>query len=537
MASEELRRWREQLAAEDSDDEGLGGYGAVPPDLAGGGGDLGLGLDDLPPPRLSAPGSARDRKGPPARATKGPPRTAQGMARGDAEVSDAVLYHKVQVLQSQLEEKELELEGMRHAGAGDGGEMAVQKMRELAKRSKAATMALGRERAETARLKGEVAALRREAGERTAGSRPSTTSVAPAGSAAARLEAANAAVRAGREAPEVKDREIKELRERSAYTAARLHEAKLAVQSTRAELARYQRALAKEVGEDVGRGDILSKLLEEGSGAKGRAQQITLLRQQVRDLQRKLSEAGGAGVSEVGASPPHSPGGVDEKQRLTLASIESERRRELERLMLREAELEGEVSEGRKKVEAMGARIRILEADVRGKKEKLKALLDKSDADDQLVHVLRDELEKLKRAERIGAGGGGSVSARAAPRGMEPPFETDAAIQNRRLHELQGRASTQQAQIDRQEQIILSLRDQLQRAGSNRAASPANGRCACMPARAPAACPSTPPARTHALGPTPWAPRPRPRPPPRSRRSRGPVPHSSPPRHTVRLTT
>ena len=71
------------------------------------------------------------------------------------------------------------------------------------------------------------------------------------------------------------------------------------------------------------------------------------------------------------------------------------------------------------------------------------------------------------------------VIARASSR-VEPPFETDAAIQNRRLHELQGRASTQQAQIDRQEQIILSLRDQLQRAGSNRAASPANGRCACM---------------------------------------------------------
>ena len=57
--------------------------------------------------------------------------------------------------------------------------------------------------------------------------------------------------------------------------------------------------LASQVGDDV----PLAKLLEEPSGAKGRAQQIALLKEQVKGLQRRL-EAGakGEGGGAIGSA-------------------------------------------------------------------------------------------------------------------------------------------------------------------------------------------------------------------------------------------
>ena len=115
----------------------------------------------------------------------------------------------------------------------------------------------------------------------------------------------------------------KDLRRQNEYAHSKLHEAKLAVQSTKMELQRYQRALAKEGGEEA----PLNRLLEEGSGAKGRAQQITLLKEHVRTLTRKLQVAGGGGADV----PPASPTAGGERQRAALANIEQERRRDLER--------------------------------------------------------------------------------------------------------------------------------------------------------------------------------------------------------------
>lgn len=50
------------------------------------------------------------------------------------------------------------------------------------------------------------------------------------------------------------------------------------------ELHKLQRVLAKEVGENVS----LDKILEEGSGWRGRAQKIALLKANVRDLKAEL---------------------------------------------------------------------------------------------------------------------------------------------------------------------------------------------------------------------------------------------------------
>ena len=345
----------------------------------------------------------------------------------------------------------MELDSMRQQlsankpALGFASEAREDKMKELARRAKAATMALGRERAKTASLMAEVAQLKQSASDAAASG--AAAGGTAAGTAAARLESASARVGDARDGVDsgARERELKEAKERLAAANARLHEAKVSGQTAKSELVKYQRALLKEVGDDTS----IARLLEEGSGAKGRAQQISLLKDQVKDLQRRLASAHGE------EAVPGSPANRGEQlQRGAIEHIEADRRREMERLLVREQELSGEVVESRKRVEAMGARIRNLELDVRGKKEKLKTLLDKSETDDALVTALRAELDKQRR--NGGKGGGSSSGGGGGGEGL------DAATLRKRMSELASKNAQQQTQIDRQEQIILALRDQLQ---------------------------------------------------------------------------
>ena len=425
MAEEErIRQWRAQLAEEaDSDDEG-GGFGLAPPPGGMSGApkhhddDLGLNLKEPAPSRLHSVAS----RAPPPRSGQGP---AMGVLRGAQPSGESerelVLQHKLQVLQLKLEERELELDEARSAAepaaagrAAGPTDLRDEKFKDLAKRSKAATMALGKERARAAQLAAELAGVKRE------------------------LEKATAAPSAGDH--EAENKELKEARTQLAASNAKLHEQRLQMQASQAELQKYQRALAKEVGDDV----VVAKLLEEGSNAKGRAQQIALLKDKLKELNRRI-EAGTAAPT-LHAAGPGSPGG-DERHREMLQAMEAEKRAEAERLMLREQQLAAEVAELRKRCDAQAARIKNLEVDSKGKREKLVLMLDKSGTDDQLISALRSELDKHRARAKGGGGGGGGGAAESGGRAKE----------------LAAKLGAQQVQIDRQEQIILSLRDELER--------------------------------------------------------------------------
>jgi hypothetical protein len=125
--------------------------------------------------------------------------------------------------------------------------------------------------------------------------------------------------------------------------------------------------------------------------------------------------------------------------------MEQERRLELERLLVAEQQLTIELAESRRRADAQAARIKNLEADVRNKREKLKLLLDKSDHDNHLVSVLQHQLDKIRKGEG----------------GNRPPEGTAEGEAQRRVATLTGRVSQQQVQIDRQQKIIVSLREQL----------------------------------------------------------------------------
>mmetsp|Transcript_11815 Transcript_11815/g.25560 ORF Transcript_11815/g.25560 Transcript_11815/m.25560 type:complete len:166 (-) Transcript_11815:314-811(-) len=137
--------------------------------------------------------------------------------------------------------------------------------------------------------------------------------------------------------------------------------------------------------------------------------------------------------------------------------MEVERRAEMERLLLREQQLEEEAAKAKRNLEAQAARIKILEADVKSKKEKLKMMLDKSDTDDKLVSALKEELAKLRGR----AGGRKSDSGEGSPASKPSDADTE-----RRVCDLSARVSQQQAQISRQEQIIEALRGQVEQAAN-----------------------------------------------------------------------
>ena len=286
---ERIRRWRASLAEElDSDDEDLGGFephsaklSVVRAELD----DEDMGLDLAEPPVSSFAVPHRQTRGPPAAMVKG---------SGDisAEAREHILEQKLRAVEQRLHEKELELEHARvaspEAPTGTGGAtdtVRYAKVREIVKRSKAAMMALGRERAKVAHLEKELAAL--AARPAAAGGAAASSGVAAgsgaAACAAARLEGASTQVREARDGAQARERECRELKAQAASLNAKLLEQKAGNQALKAELKGYQRALARELGEQVAPARI-KELLEESGGAKGRAQQIALLKEQVREL-------------------------------------------------------------------------------------------------------------------------------------------------------------------------------------------------------------------------------------------------------------
>lgn len=164
----------------------------------------------------------------------------------------------------------------------------------------------------------------------------------------------------------------------------RLAELSLSYEGARAELAKYKRALEREVcgaafpnpaqpvcptgpstPSQVGSVDGAARLLEGGSGARGRAEQISLLRDQLREAQRRaMTDNGGL------AGGPSSPGSRgEERARERLQQMEQERRHDHERLLVVEQQLRAELDESRRRADALAARIKNLEADVRSKRD------------------------------------------------------------------------------------------------------------------------------------------------------------------------
>ncbi|ORY75177.1 hypothetical protein LY90DRAFT_665916, partial [Neocallimastix californiae] len=147
------------------------------------------------------------------------------------------------------------------------------------------------------------------------------------------------------------------------------------------ELKNTQRALIKEVGEDI----PLSKILDTNGGYIGRSQQIAVLKDRINQLTRQLSnyisidDAKGINIKELK---------LDSSHRFDVKKKEIDRKMTLERALKTIEELKNENQNQKLKCDAVQARNKNLEKSIREYKSKIDVLISKGETNDKLVKNL-----------------------------------------------------------------------------------------------------------------------------------------------------
>ena len=155
------------------------------------------------------------------------------------------------------------------------------------------------------------------------------------------------------------------------------------LETERAETDKLRRALVSEVGDK-----LEDALANNGEGWKGRAQQIVMLKNKVRRLEREVSEAG------VRKRPPRRD--VDAVAQRELEEARKEREREIQEVFEQKESLQREVVKVKETLQASQARVVAQTQEVQRNKDHIKSLLEKGDGDDELVDALRREVAALK---------------------------------------------------------------------------------------------------------------------------------------------
>ncbi|OQR91769.1 hypothetical protein ACHHYP_04382 [Achlya hypogyna] len=217
---------------------------------------------------------------------------------------------------------------------------------------------------------------------------------ARAAAAVAKVTDLERAVEAARELQLKAERALQRLQLQKAESAKpptpekdskKFDELKVKLEAQALELKRTQRALLREVGDDV----PLSEILDSNeSGKRGRSQQIIMLKAKIKKLERCAAESEG-------------PRGVDRRAEDDLAAAKLERQRQLEKLV---EELQGQKETHEKlarKYDAAKARLQVFEKEAAKNKVKIAAFLDKSQTDDQLIDRLQRELDDATSNKRV----------------------------------------------------------------------------------------------------------------------------------------
>ena len=156
------------------------------------------------------------------------------------------------------------------------------------------------------------------------------------------------------------------------------------LETERAEGDKLRRALAREVGDS----NLDDALKGDGEGRKGRAQQIVMLKNKVRRLEKEVSEAGPR------KRPPRRD--VDAVAQRELEGARKEREREVEEVFKERATLQHEVVKVKETLQASQARVVAQTQEVQRAKDHIRSLLEKTDGDDELVEALRREVAEMR---------------------------------------------------------------------------------------------------------------------------------------------
>jgi len=380
------------------------------------------------------------------------------------------------------------------------------KIVEMARKNRSLTLAVEKEKAEKARLVTELKAARAgtgrapgvlHAGAPNEDGTPRTESQIEKACREVVAEAAKAAEDASKERAEWKEK-AREASARAERDAGRYH-------TVRAENDRLRAIIKREVGDDKVDFSKLEKSLEAAGGWRGRAREIATLRHKVQRLRDRLElyedgeqlsvtstaklgfattgpfgDLPDADLNEGGFEPGSRPGtAATDVSRRTARSFAgasretareaSARRRQLEEATAALAASEAACEDARAKAKAAGVRKDALERDVRGLREKLDVLKEKSKHDDRLIDALRAEnrrargeaeeallRETMTSADFRSAGGAGSSRQRGGVAGFQNFAGGSVPVSVYKA--LERRAEHADAQLRESEQRVLQLR-------------------------------------------------------------------------------
>ncbi|ETW08912.1 hypothetical protein, variant [Aphanomyces invadans] len=207
------------------------------------------------------------------------------------------------------------------------------------------------------------------------------------------------------------------------------------------ELKKTQRALQREVGDDVPLADVL-----DGEGGKrGRAQQIVMLKAKVKKLEKELQSR----------SEPDT--GVDAKAEVELLALKVDKQKLLDQAVADLDAFKDANDKLSRKYDAQKARLHTLEKDATKNKAKISVLLDKSKNDDSLIDALQNEMDGLRRQV---TSSGVSKEQWHRARTADSSILTDAAA----MDALRTTCAEQKRQLAHQAATIESFRRDLQQA-------------------------------------------------------------------------
>jgi hypothetical protein len=228
-------------------------------------------------------------------------------------------------------------------------------------------------------------------------------------------------------------------------------------------------------------------VLRDARNWRGRAQEITLLKEKVKELKEQLalaqfsspsaSAADGdvprteadrramrqmsAAMSDLGDVDPSgaAPSATQSATSSRPRDYDSEHRQQIEEMRMKRlskkeeeqasiAELQAELQATKQRIESTKARNKILESNQQAMNEKFQTIVQKTKHDDEFIQALQAQNQVLKRklGSILSSGGGTGTTASVSSSGAPDPKET---------------ILLQERQIARQEQIIRSLRAEL----------------------------------------------------------------------------
>ncbi|KAA6382690.1 MAG: hypothetical protein EZS28_021782 [Streblomastix strix] len=277
-----------------------------------------------------------------------------------------------------------------------------------------------------------------------------------------------------------------ELKIKLSSANTRLTEARLQLQNTKQELSKVQRALQKEVGDNT----PLTKILHEQSNWKGRAQEIQVLKDKVRELKDKItllsngSRASGD-VNEIenqaneaelrimrqfnmeidkagNSNNSHLIGSSSrkdfhEEHKIQIEETRAKKVAQLEENAAKAEELQQEIVAVKQKFDSVKARNKILEEAQKSLNEKFQTIVQKTKNDDEFIQTLQTQNQLLKK----------KLAQSASSQSQQPFPSSQPQIQSVSYQKAStalpaAQQTNQEKVIARQEQIIRSLKAELE---------------------------------------------------------------------------